>query len=109
METSRLKAMGDRIRSKRLVRRLTIEKLSEEIDVSPSFLGMVERGRTGISLEKLVALASILDVSLDWLVFGNEKIRRPLQGITHFARTLTTTEATQILKLLECCKEIISD
>ncbi|WP_165613131.1 helix-turn-helix domain-containing protein [Paramaledivibacter caminithermalis] len=60
--------MGKRIREERIKRKLTIEQLSELIDVSPSFLGLVERGYRGLSIEKLVAIAEAFDISIDSLL-----------------------------------------
>ena len=53
------KELGKRIRDERLKNKLTIERLCELLDVSPSFIGLVERGTSGISLEKLCRLRSI--------------------------------------------------
>ncbi len=67
------KEMGLRIRNERLKNRLTIEKLCEMLEVSPSFIGLVERGESGISLEKLYKLSEIFHVSADYLLKGEEK------------------------------------
>lgn len=64
------KEIGIRIRSERLKNRLTIEKLCEMLEVSPSFIGLVERGESGISLEKLYKLTEIFQVSADYLIKG---------------------------------------
>ncbi len=53
------KEIGKRIRDQRLKNKLTIEKLCELLDVSPSFIGLVERGTSGISIEKLCRLSEI--------------------------------------------------
>ncbi|MCT4566552.1 MAG: helix-turn-helix domain-containing protein [Maledivibacter sp.] len=63
-----LNIMGKRIREERVKRNLTIEQLSELIDVSPSFLGLVERGSRGLSIEKLASVAEAFDISIDSLL-----------------------------------------
>jgi transcriptional regulator with XRE-family HTH domain len=60
--------LGARIREERTKRGLTIEELSELIDVSPSFLGLVERAERGLGFDKVFRLSKCLDVSIDSLV-----------------------------------------
>ena len=69
------KALGERIRAERKKNKLTIERLCELLEVSPSFIGLVERGTSGISLEKLCKLSEILHVSTDYLLKGEEDIK----------------------------------
>ncbi|MBR3306759.1 MAG: helix-turn-helix transcriptional regulator [Lachnospiraceae bacterium] len=64
--------MGLRISQLRNLRNITQEKLAEELDVSVKHVGEIERGITGISLEKLVELSRVLDAGLDFIVFGKE-------------------------------------
>lgn len=66
------KELGKRIRDERLKNKLTIEKLCELLDVSPSFIGLVERGTSGISIEKLCRLSEIFHVSTDYLIKGTQ-------------------------------------
>lgn len=70
------KELGKRIRDLRLKKKLTIEKLCELLEVSPSFIGLVERGTSGISLEKLCRLSEIFDVSTDYLIKGTPDIEK---------------------------------
>ena len=66
------KELGKRIRDERLKNKLTIEKLCELLDVSPSFIGLVERGTSGISIEKLCKLSEVLNISTDYLLKGED-------------------------------------
>lgn len=67
------KDLGNRIRKIRKEKYLTQFALAEEIGVSPNFLGDVERGVKSPSLETIVCLANVLDVSLDYLLFESLK------------------------------------
>lgn len=67
------KDLGNRIRRIRKEKYLTQFALAEEIGVSPNFLGDVERGVKSPSLETMVCLANVLDVSLDYLLFESLK------------------------------------
>ncbi len=42
------------------------------LEVSPSFIGLVERGTSGVSLENLCKLSEIFQVSTDYLLKGEE-------------------------------------
>ncbi len=53
---------GERLRELRLMRKLSQEKLAEMSDVHRNFIGLVERGRENLSLEKLVNIARALKV-----------------------------------------------
>ena len=49
---------------------LTQEKLSEIIDVSPSYISEIERGSSICSLATIANISTVLNISLDYLVFG---------------------------------------
>ncbi len=70
MEELNYKEIGKRIKSKRLELKLTQERLSEIIDVSPTYISEIERGGSICSLFTISKLAKTLDTSLDFLVFG---------------------------------------
>lgn len=65
--------IGRRIRIQRRFLNLTQGELANQIGVSPSFIGHLERGTRQASLETLVALANVLDVSLDYLLAASLK------------------------------------
>ena len=65
-------AMGKRIRTRRKQRGMTQAALAESIGISTSFIGHIERGTRITSLETLVRLAQVLEVSLDALVLGTD-------------------------------------
>lgn len=70
MDTLNYQEIGKRIKAKRLELKLTQEKLSEIIDVSPTYISEIERGGSICSLFTLVKIANTLSTSLDFLVFG---------------------------------------
>lgn len=70
MENLNYREIGKRIQNKRKELKITQEKLSEIIDVSPSYISEIERGSSICSLSTIVNIAKNLDVSLDYLVFG---------------------------------------
>ena len=59
---------GERVRKKRQQRGWTQEMLAKELGVSTSFVGHIERGSRKASLETLVQIANVLQVSVDYLL-----------------------------------------
>jgi transcriptional regulator with XRE-family HTH domain len=73
-----MKYVGENIREVRKAKGLTLEVLSGLTGISESFLGMVERGASSISLETLVALCDALGITPnDLLLKGREVKHRP--------------------------------
>ncbi|WP_432662527.1 helix-turn-helix transcriptional regulator [Wukongibacter baidiensis] len=69
--------LGDHIRNQRQKRNITIEQLAELVDISPSFLGLVERGQRGLSIDKLCKVADVFNLSVDSLLFPTSDIQCP--------------------------------
>lgn len=68
------KAVGERIKKIRQSRGLTQCRLAEELDyTSERQLQRIESGATSCSVDKLMELAQILEVSTDYLLFGWKK------------------------------------
>ena len=64
------KAIGKRIKEKRISYKLTQEKLSELVDVCPSYIGEIERGNSIPSIATIVNIAKELNLNLDFLLLG---------------------------------------
>lgn len=62
--------IGKRIKNKRKELSLTQEKLSEILEVSPSYVSEIERGSSIPSLATISKISKVLDLSLDYLVYG---------------------------------------
>ena len=60
--------IGGRIRQQREQLGLTQEQLGEACDLSTSFVGHIERGSRKLSVESLYKIASVLQVSTDYLL-----------------------------------------
>lgn len=63
---------GERIRQQRGRLGLTQEELAERIGRTPKYYADIERGSCGMSVETLMALSEVLNLSLDFLIFGEE-------------------------------------
>lgn len=62
--------VGERLRKARLEKKLTQEKLAEELDVSVAFLSRLERGSSHINLKRLHQLCDLLDISEGYILSG---------------------------------------
>ncbi len=60
--------LGEKIRLERKKKGLTIEELANEADISPNFLGKLERAQSTMSLETLIKIANALQIGLDDLI-----------------------------------------
>lgn len=63
-------SIGGRIRAIREERGYTREQLAEYAEVSTDFLWQVETGRSSLNAQNLGKIATALDISTDYLVFG---------------------------------------
>jgi transcriptional regulator with XRE-family HTH domain len=64
-------SIGNRIRTARTNLSLSQEQLAEKCNLSTSFIGHIERGSRKMSLETLVSLCDVLNVSADYLLLDN--------------------------------------
>jgi transcriptional regulator with XRE-family HTH domain len=62
--------LGPRLRQVREERQLSVRELARRIGCSPSLISQIERGASVPSVGVLYSLATELDSSLDYLVFG---------------------------------------
>ena len=63
------KEIGTRIRKYRKLKNISQEELAEKIDISTTHMSHIETGSTKLSLQVLVDIAQILEVSTDALIF----------------------------------------
>ncbi len=61
-------SLGQRIRKKRQTLHWTQAHLAQAVDLSVSFLGHIERGSRKASLETLVSICNVLDISPSYLL-----------------------------------------
>lgn len=64
-------AVGVRIREQREKLFMSKKDLAEKLNITLRFLDEVESGSRGVSINKLMMLAQILEVSTDYLLFGS--------------------------------------
>ena len=62
------KRLGSRIRAERQLLHLTQAQLADAVYISDAYMGAIERGERGLSLDTLVLLAERLGVTVDYLL-----------------------------------------
>lgn len=62
------KDLGQRIRFLRTEANLTQEELAEKADISPVYLGEVERGQKVMGVDKFINIVKALGVSADYVL-----------------------------------------
>ena len=67
-------AIGKRIRTARLSKKMTQETLSNMIDVAPTYVSSIENGHTKLSLATLLGIAQSLDTTVDQLLYDNTPV-----------------------------------
>jgi len=63
-------AIGSRIRKQREFLGYTREGFAEKLDVTPKFCSDIELGLKGMSVGTLCRIASVLQLSTDYILFG---------------------------------------
>lgn len=71
------KKIGEKIRIEREKFQMSREKFAELLELSPYFVGQIERGERKMSISTLINVSECLHISIDYLIFGeiynNEK------------------------------------
>ena len=62
--------IGVRLKQARINKKITQEKLAEELDVSVAYISRIERGSTAINLKRLSEICAILEVSEGEILSG---------------------------------------
>ena len=68
-----LVSIGSRIKAERKKLGLSQEKLAEQINVTPPYIYEIERGSKAMSMETLIKLCTVMELSVDYLLFGIQK------------------------------------
>jgi len=74
MTKARLRVIiGENIRNERIARDISIDELSEMLDLTPGFVGLIERGQRGTTSSTLYRLSEVFDMPID-VLFRNSKV-----------------------------------
>lgn len=102
--------LGERIRKLRLKKNKTQSYFADMLYISSSYLALIESGKRVPNLDLLIHIAKFTDVTLDYLVFGDDPNCDPLQMT--FNRLNDSYENRQLeraMKLAEFYLEMTKD
>jgi transcriptional regulator with XRE-family HTH domain len=104
-------AIGKRIAALREQRHLTQDEFSELIGTSTKHCSAAERGVSGFSLEKLVRVSKLFDVSMDYLILGQKREETALTGffpesILDIAASDNDDEKSVLLEYLQMYRKV---
>ena len=84
---------GERIRKKRQLLNMTQDASADKIGISTKYFADIERGSCGMSIETLISIGTLFDMSLDYIIYG--KIYDEEENRKH------SDEFTAILSLMD--------
>lgn len=99
--------MGKRLRECRLHSNLTQENMAEFLDISIKHYSEVERGITGLSVEKLIYLSNNFGVSLDYLLKGDTEQEIPPFLLIELYKTCPDAKKTHLLELMKNLNKLL--
>lgn len=71
------KKLGKRMREYRQLKNLTQEELAERVSLSNVYISHIERGLTKTSLNTLIKICNVLNVTPDMVLFDSLEIKAP--------------------------------
>lgn len=83
---------GQRLKALRKQKGLTQKDLAERVGVRQAQLNKYEGGTNAPALEKVVELAEVLDVTVDYLLSGDQSAPKPLHNVRLWDRFKTLQE-----------------
>jgi len=95
-------ALGKRLKEERVQCGLTQEQVAESVNVSTTYIGMIERGERSVTLEKLVLLAQCFHVTVDYLLQESVVLTETMQDkqMISLWNTATKQERDMILSIV---------
>ncbi len=95
--------IGQRIRERRTTLGMTRETLANLSGYSIDFIAAVERGISGLSAESFRSISLALDISVDYLIFGE-----PNPAFDAISRKLSTVPEKKRKYVLRIIDDILS-
>lgn len=103
-----MSSVGERIKMRRNELGWTQEQLAQKAGISKSFLSDLENGKRSVSAENLLDIARVLNLSLDYLMTGEQKevtlaeVQVPASLVAFAEKEgLTFRQAIALLKMRE--------
>ncbi len=97
-----LEIIGNNIKTIRLSRGITQEQVAEKLNRSVNFVSLIELGKSGMSVQTIIALCNILDVSTESIFKGlvNYNLKEQDRFILENLSTLNNKDKEIIINLI---------
>lgn len=89
--------LGKRIKLEREKNNLTRDALAEKLGISSIYLSQLERAERNGSLTVICKIASVLNISLDYLIYGNDSIEISKEDIIDKINNVDSKRALQVI------------
>lgn len=100
--------MGNRMKSKRLQLGYTQERVAELTDISFSTYSKIENAIQSPSLDTLIRISIVLDISMDYLIFGNEITKKDTDNFSDMITLLQNADFKQVQYVYELLSQLLS-
>jgi len=70
--------IGENIRKERVSRKISVDQLAKLLDVTPGFMGLIERGQRGANPTTLLRLSEIFETTIDTFFYGRDGSEQPI-------------------------------
>lgn len=101
-------ALGERIRKARKKKNLTQEQLAEACDLSTAHIGHIERGTRALSIESLITISEVLNVSTDYLLLDvSNSADRKLSSILNAIDNVNDDKYNRLYSVIKILAENI--
>lgn len=96
-------ALGIRIKNKRLENNMTQEQLAEAVDISAVYVGQIERGDRHMTIDTLVKIANVLQVSIEELLKDStkENTNARIGEVINLTKNLESEEIDKIINVIK--------
>lgn len=102
MTSAELKAIGNRISTRRKQLNYTQEQIAERMDVSVQMVSNLERGNKAIKIDNLIKISEILNVSTDYILTGKYTNKDIDIALNRFAK-LSDCDYKMVDMIIEYC------
>lgn len=103
MEINRRK-IGERIGNQRRKLGFTQQDIYDKMEISQNHYSRIENGHVGISIEKLIQLSNILNISIDYILTG-KKFGDKKSDFEEKYNDLSTKQKQFINQQIDCLKK----
>lgn len=96
--------LGDKVKEARVIKGYTQEELGEKIDSTGSYIGQIERGERNASMAKIIKIAEVLDIGIDYLV-GHIEMNTIDEDIAEELKNATNKQKEMIMQIIKVIKK----